>query len=126
MEVEVLYSISPRGYELPNEILEQYNLKSPNKKEYGFLIDRHDILLIDIVKQLKDTNPDMVKYLKIQNIPFEYIDCYTIEKDEYSGEEFILCEINRLVINKLLKLDLDSISNEKLREEIDLLQKMLI
>lgn len=96
--MEVLYNACYGGFSLSDKAIELYKRKHPNAQEPN-IYNRHDPLLIDVVKELGKDACDSCGNIQIETIPIEYINCYTI--DEYDGFETIRTEPAALIEYKL-------------------------
>jgi hypothetical protein len=118
--IKVVYNAKHGGFGLSKKASDLYTQKresaglSPVK--YDRFIERHDPLLVEVVQELGNEANGMCANLKIEEIPEEYLHCYTLE--EYDGLEGVECYPSKLVEYKLKKLKIGDLTDEECRKTL--------
>jgi hypothetical protein len=120
--VAVVYNDSFGGFGLSDEALKLYNQKrAAAGLNYRYDVEnRHDIHLVEVVKELGDKASGYYASLKIEHIPIEYIHCYDI--NEYDGLENVWFDPAKLIAYKLWEftqkngVTLESLNDTECRE----------
>jgi len=120
-------------YSLSKESCEYIKLKAV---EYGFMTreeadkkynkyyhDRTDPLVIEAVEILGSKANGSLAKLKIEQVPSIYKDSYEIA--EYDGSEDIVCDIYKVVVNKVKNFNTDVSSSEDCRIFIEDMKKLI-
>jgi len=75
-------------------------------------IPRNDPLLVEIVEELGAKANGICSKLFIADIPDEYASCYDIRG---YGDEMLVCNPDRLVRHLLLKIDINTVTDQECR-----------
>jgi hypothetical protein len=108
MSIEVVFNACYGGFGLSKKAWQLLNQKRAAKglkeetKENQYSLQRHDELLVEVVKELGREANSKYADLKIETIPIEYLNCYTIS--EYDGFEAVQCIKAKLIEQKLFEL----------------------
>src|ERR1700679_2410102 len=112
--VEVVINVRYGGFGLSNEAKNLYKERSNGVLHEGI---RHDIVLVQIVKELGTDANDKFSELSIEKIPVEFKNCYVI--NEYDGMESIDLSPELLVKYKLSNIDVDNLSLEECKTVLE-------
>lgn len=122
--IGVVISPSHSGFCLSKEAKKLYEERTGNKyDEYSRTSCRHDSVLVDIVKELGVGSHKRARELTIENIPWEFKDCYKI--NEYDGAENIDLSSHLLVGHMLTNMNIESLTPEECKDTLLDLQKKM-
>lgn len=118
--VEVVINVRYGGFGLSNEAKNLYKERSNGVLHEGI---RHDLVLVQIVKELGTDANDKFSELSIEKIPVEFKNCYVI--NEYDGMESIDLSPELLVKYKLSNMDVDNLSLEECKTVLEEYKKII-
>lgn len=118
--IEVVLNACYGGFSLSKIALNTYNEKRtaeglPTQK-WEDDIDRHDPLLVEVVRELGSKANGSSANLIIKKIPAKYATCYVI--DEYDGAESVTCSPKNLIAKELCNLNVASLTDNECRETL--------
>jgi hypothetical protein len=121
MSIKVVYNVCYGGFGLSDCAFDLYNEKRTNANllpvKFSFEIDRSDPYLVEVVEELRSKANGRHAVLAIENIPSEYASCYHIA--EYDGSENVICYPGKLLMEKLLKIDIPNTSDKQCRSVLE-------
>jgi len=91
--IYIMYNTCYGGFRPSDAAIEEYKRRSPDGKNPRlFELDRDDQVMAQIVKEMGSAANGQFSDIKLQRIPVEYRDFYTIH--EYDGLETVLLNHN--------------------------------
>ena len=103
------------GFGLSNAAMDEYHKRCPEKQEVDYFdLDRHDPVMIQIVKEMGTKANRSCSEIELKKIPVQYLQHYSIE--EYDGLERVVIHYNTYKIDaaKAILLDQSLSKSDKL------------
>lgn len=98
MSVEIMVNTCYGGFGLSEAAMDEYRKRCPGNENVDYYdIDRHDPVMVQILKQMGEAAFGAFSRIKLKKIPVQYLDHYSIS--EYDGLEHVVIHYNSYKID---------------------------
>lgn len=117
MSISILYNGCYGGFGISEDALKMYNIKQKEMNpEFesitcGYLLSRHDPILVEIYHELGEKFNSKYSNIKIESIQDKYIEFYIIE--EYDGLENVKIDYNAYKLEQIKNIVNSTIDNDE-------------